>query len=301
MRRARQKQVCMPARDDQRQRLGIFFGSWRSLPFMQQNGVDVPLQVVDGDQRQPLRKGQRLGVGDAHQQRSGQPRPAGHGDGVQVGEGDAGLRQRRADHGNDGAQMLAAGQLRNHSAVAGVGGDLRGDHRGKRTRAALDNRGGGLVARGFNPEDQAALVHTYSLAGGLWCAFNLPEIQRLKLTPSTAARRAALRCNSGSVRTRILPLKGRSGCWPGLGAKLQIAVDALAEGARQLRGRSSLEMNHIPKPCHRAGKCLILRIEVDGSGGITLVFHHGFTPALVRNWRTASTAPFLVSGRGCGR
>jgi hypothetical protein len=38
------------------------------------------------------------------------------------------------------------------------------------------------------------------------------------------------------------------GLLAGLGAKLQIAVDALAEGARQLRGGSSLEMNHIRSP-----------------------------------------------------
>src|SRR5665213_2560199 len=42
-----------------------------------------------------------------------------------------------------------------------------------------------------------------------------------------------------------------------LGAKLDIGVDAFTEGARQFRGRSSLEMNHIAQPGYRAGKCLI--------------------------------------------
>ena len=103
-----------------------------------------------------LREGQRLGVGDADQQRSGEAGTGGDGDGVEIGEGDVGLGQRGADHGNDGAEMLAAGQLRHHAAVAGVRGDLRGDGGGKGARAALDDRRGGLVAGGFDAEDEAA-------------------------------------------------------------------------------------------------------------------------------------------------
>ena len=64
------------------------------------------------------------------------------------------------------------------------------------------------------------------------------------------------------------------------GAKLQIAVNAFAESARQLGGRPTLEMNDVPKACHRAGKCLLFRIEVDGAGGITPVFHHGFLKSI---------------------
>jgi hypothetical protein len=91
------------------------------------------------------------------------------------------------------------------------------------------------------------------------------------------------------------------GLLAGLGAQLQIAVDALAEGPRQFFGRRALEMNHIPQPGDDSRKGVFFRIEVDGTADIAFVFHHGLTPALTRNWRTASTAPFLVSGRGCGR
>ena len=101
-------------------------------------------------------EGERLGVGDADEQRSGESGAGGDGDGVEIGEGDAGLGQRGADHGNDGAKMLAAGQLRHHAAVARVGRDLRGDDGGKRARAALDDGRGGLVAGGFDAEDEAA-------------------------------------------------------------------------------------------------------------------------------------------------
>ena len=60
--------------------------------------------------------------------------------------------------------MLAAGELGNDSAVAGVGGDLRGDDGGKRARSALDDGGGGLVAGGFDAEDEAGAGHDFSLA-----------------------------------------------------------------------------------------------------------------------------------------
>ena len=38
----------------------------------QQNGVNVTLQVVDGNQRLAQREGQRLGVGHSNQQSAGQ-------------------------------------------------------------------------------------------------------------------------------------------------------------------------------------------------------------------------------------
>ena len=57
--------------------------------------------------------------------------------------------------------MLAAGQLRNDAAVARVGGDLRGHDGGKRARAALDNGRGGLVAGGFNAENEAGAGHIF--------------------------------------------------------------------------------------------------------------------------------------------
>jgi len=91
--------------------------------------MDVAFKMVDGDERQPLREGKRLRVGNSHQQSPGQAGTGGDGDGVQIGEGDAGLGESFADDRDNGAQMLAAGQLRDHPAVARVRGDLRGHDR----------------------------------------------------------------------------------------------------------------------------------------------------------------------------
>ena len=95
-----------------------------AFPFLQQHGVNMPFEVVDRDQRQALREGKGFGVRNPNQQSSGQSRTGGHGDGIKVGEGDVGLREGGADDGDDGTEMFAAGQFRNHPAIAGVGSDL---------------------------------------------------------------------------------------------------------------------------------------------------------------------------------
>jgi hypothetical protein len=143
--------------------------------------VDVAFEVVDGDEGQALREGKSLGVGDANQQCAGETGSGGHGDGVKAGEGDASLCECGAYDGDDGAEMLAAGQLWDDSAVAGVGGDLGGDNRGENAGAAFDDGGGGLVAGGFDAEDEAALAHPFSLAAGMVehrCAFVLSQVSK---------------------------------------------------------------------------------------------------------------------------
>ena len=72
-----------------------------------QNGVNVTLKMIDGDERLVQGKGQRLGVRDAHQERTRQTWALGHRDSLQVCKADAGFVQRGANHGNDVAQMFA--------------------------------------------------------------------------------------------------------------------------------------------------------------------------------------------------
>jgi hypothetical protein len=90
----------------------------------QQDSVDVTLKMVYGDERLAESEGQRLGVGNANQQSARQTRPLGDRDRVQIGEADAGLIQRRADHRNDIAQMFARGKFWNHTAIRRMDGDL---------------------------------------------------------------------------------------------------------------------------------------------------------------------------------
>ena len=136
--------------------------------------MDVAFKVVDGDEGDVLREGQGLGVGDADEQSTGEARAGGNGDGVEIGEGDVGLGESGADDGDDGAEVLAAGEFGNDSAVASVGGDLGGDGRGEGAGAALYDGGGGLVAGGFDGEDKTD-AHLISLSGGALSGVSPPR------------------------------------------------------------------------------------------------------------------------------
>ena len=113
----------------------------------------MAFQVVDGNEGQVGGEGQGLGVGNADEERTGESGTAGHRNGVEAGKRDARVAKRGADHGNNGAEMLAAGKLGDDSAVTGMGGDLRGDNGAERVRAALNNGSGGLVAGRLDSQD----------------------------------------------------------------------------------------------------------------------------------------------------
>ncbi len=90
--------------------------------------IEVPFQVIDGDQGDVQGKRQRLRGREAHDQSSYQARPCGHRDGAQVVQADPGLLQGLVDHGQELAKVRPCGDLRNHAAESLVQVDLRGDH-----------------------------------------------------------------------------------------------------------------------------------------------------------------------------
>ena len=126
----------------------------------------MAFKMIDGDERDVLRVCEGLGIGDANQQRSRKARARSDCDGVEVRESHLGLFECGTDDGNNSAQMLAAGELGDDSAIACVRGDLRGNDGRESARTALDNCGGGFVARRFDGEDEAVAGHVYSLAFG---------------------------------------------------------------------------------------------------------------------------------------
>ena len=63
-----QIKMRVSARDHQRQHRETQLAV-PPLPFFQQHGVNVAFQMIHGDQRLVQRKGQRLGIADADQQR----------------------------------------------------------------------------------------------------------------------------------------------------------------------------------------------------------------------------------------
>ena len=149
-----QIKMGMAAGNHQGQRSGIPIVE--RFPLRQQNGVNVPFQMVDGDERLPQGECQRFGVSDAYQQCPRQARTLGYGDGFEIGEADAGFVQCGADHWNDVAQMLARGEFWDHTAVGSMDGNLRCHNARQYAMAALHHGGGGLITGAFDSENQAA-------------------------------------------------------------------------------------------------------------------------------------------------
>ncbi len=117
--------------------------------------MDVAFEVVDGDERLAKAEGEGLGEGDADQQRSGEAGAGGDGDSVEVLIGAIGTLQGLADDRHNGAEVLAAGELGDHSAVVGVD-KLAGDDVGEHLMPVAQHGRGGLVAGGFDAEDEVA-------------------------------------------------------------------------------------------------------------------------------------------------
>ena len=85
---------------------------------------------MDRDEGLSNRIGKCLGLGDPDQKGPHKPGPGGHGDSVQRGEIQPGLRERKLYHLIDLLQMLSRCDLRDDAAVLCVHRDLGGDHVG---------------------------------------------------------------------------------------------------------------------------------------------------------------------------
>ena len=81
------------------------------------------------------------------------PRPARHGDRVDLGQGQVRRGQCLLDDSIDRLDVLARGDLGEDAAVLRVQVDLRGDQAGLQRAPVLDDRRGGLIAGGFNPQN----------------------------------------------------------------------------------------------------------------------------------------------------
>ena len=117
----------------------------------------MALQVVDRHQRQALAPGQRLGHGDAHQQRAGQARPLRDRHRVHLRPvGQAGALARLVEDRDHPAQVGAGSHLGHDAAGGRVERHLAGHDVGDDAPAALDDRHGGLVAGGLHGQEEAA-------------------------------------------------------------------------------------------------------------------------------------------------
>ncbi len=115
--------------------------------------MEVTLEVVDPDERDPPRQG--VGLGGAHpdQQRADETGPHGGGDPVEVTRCGVGDVEGSADNGREQLDVGPAGNLRHDPAEVGVQVGLAGHHRALDDPAVLDHGRRRLVAGGLDGED----------------------------------------------------------------------------------------------------------------------------------------------------
>ena len=111
------------------------------------------LQMIDRDEGQASRGGQRLCRHHADQHAADQARPGGRRDGVQIVPADARLLHRPGDHRIDLIQVGAGRHLGHHAGEGLVVGQLLMDDVGQHRARVRHDGGGGFVTTGFDPEN----------------------------------------------------------------------------------------------------------------------------------------------------
>jgi hypothetical protein len=120
---------------------------------LHQHRMDVPLKMVYRNQRLAQPERQRLRKRNAYQQRAREARPFGHSNGIDLRIRHTRAMHRLAHHRQDRPQVLAAGELRHHAAVARMD-QLRSHHIRQHLRPAAHHRRRGLIAGGLDTEDE---------------------------------------------------------------------------------------------------------------------------------------------------
>ena len=120
---------------------------------LQKHSVDVSLEMIHGDQRFFQGESQRLGEADAHQQRAYQPRPLRDRDRVHRLVLHPRFRESLAHNWENCPQVLAGRQLRNHSSIRLMSGDLRGNYIRQDLPPRTHNRRTCFITGCFNTED----------------------------------------------------------------------------------------------------------------------------------------------------
>ena len=106
----------------------------------------VTVEVVDRDERQAARPGERLGRGEPHEQRPDQARAGRDGDPIHIVEARARLAVRLSQDREHQLEVAPRRNLRDDSAVASMQVGLGGDHVRPDLAVVRDERGGRLVA-----------------------------------------------------------------------------------------------------------------------------------------------------------
>ena len=104
------QQQGVAARDEQRRERRY------SVAMLERRREEMPLHVMDAEQRDVAREGERLAVADSDEQRADESRRVGDGDSVQIIESRPGFFDCPLDHRHNAGEMRARSDLGNHSS-----------------------------------------------------------------------------------------------------------------------------------------------------------------------------------------
>ena len=119
----------------------------------QPRGQGMPFEVVDGDKRFGVRRGDRLGGHHADDDAADQSRAACRGDAVEIAERDAGIGHGARDDAVEIVEVGARGDFRHDAAIRPVLVELRQHDVGQDRPVVANDRGGGFVAACFDAEN----------------------------------------------------------------------------------------------------------------------------------------------------
>ena len=247
----------MPARDEQDDERQL------DRRVVEQRRVEVRLEVVDADERDVPREGQRLGRRHADEQGADQAGPDRAGDGVDAPVLDPGLDDRPGDHRVEQVEVGPAGDLRDDAAERGVQLDLRADDARQDVAAAHHERRGRLVAARLDAEHERVRSHvavvgerqTVDLVIGHRCA-----------APRGVGRRRPSGCRGTTSRWRprcprstgrgCRPARSRtSGTAPGPPVLLARTSSVQAWQPRSMAARASSPSSRVAIPWRRWSGC----------------------------------------------
>ena len=122
-------------------------------------------KVIDGDKGFALRGGNRLARHHPDHHPADQAGARGGGDAVEIVERHAGILHRRLDQRIDMIEMRPRRNLRYYAAKGAMLLELAQHDIGPDGPVAVHDRGGGLVATGFDAEDKHEGVVAYGKTG----------------------------------------------------------------------------------------------------------------------------------------
>ena len=115
-------------------------------------GRDMPLDMMHSYQRDILRPGNRLCLGNSHQKSTHQPRTISDTDRVQIVQRDPCFLQCHPDHLVYFLNVLSGCKFRNHTSIKRVQINLRRNDIGKHRASVFHHRSSSFVTGTFNSQ-----------------------------------------------------------------------------------------------------------------------------------------------------